>query len=316
MNSIVLLDTATLGEDVDLSPILSLGKATEYKETRPEQVAERLRHANIAVLNKVKLNETNLSEAKELRLICVTATGYDNIDTEYCKKRGIALCNIPGYSTESVAQITLAMALTLSSHLNEYTSFVNSGSYTASGIANRLIPVYHELSSMTWGILGGGGIGSRVAELASAFGANVLMCRRKVDERYEQVDFDELCRQSDILSLHVPLNDETRNILNADRIASMKQNAIVINVARGAVADEEALACAIEQGRLGGLGIDVYSKEPFEASSPYTRILGRPNVCLTPHMAWGSFEARTRCVDEVAKNIIAFENNQQRNRVV
>ena len=313
---IVLLDTATLGEDVDLSPITSLGEATVYRSTAPEEVADRLHSAEVAVLNKVKLNESNLSNAEHLRLICVTATGYDNIDIEYCKRRGIAVCNVPGYSTDSVAQITVAMALTLSSHLNEYTAFVNDGSYTASGVANRLTPVYHELSSMTWGIFGGGAIGSRVAEIANAFGAKVLICRRQKEERYEQVDFDELCRRSDILSLHVPLNDGTRGILSAERIATMKQGAIVINVARGAVADEEALVRAIEDGRLGGLGIDVYTKEPFESTHPYTRILGRPNVCLTPHMAWGSFEARTRCVDVIAKNIVGFEKKAHQNRIV
>lgn len=313
---IVLLDTATLGEDVDLSPITSLGEATAYQSTRPEEVADRLRDAEVAVLNKVKLNESNLSEAKRLRLICVAATGYDNIDVDYCRARGIAVCNVPGYSTDSVAQITLAMALSLSSHLNEYTSFVGDGSYSASGIANRLTPVYHEISSMTWGILGGGAIGSRVAEIAEAMGAKVLVCRRQKDERFEQVDFDELCRRSDILSLHVPLNDGTRGILSAEKIAIMKKTAIVINVARGAVADEEALVRAIEEDRLGGLGIDVYTREPFEGDHPYTRILGRPNVCLTPHMAWGSFEARTRCVGVIAKNIASFEANEHRNRVV
>ena len=313
---IVLLDTATLGEDVDLSPITALGEATVYQNTRPEEVADRLASAEVAVLNKIKLNESNLSAANDLRLICVTATGYDNIDIEYCKKRGIAVCNVPGYSTDSVAQITLTMALTLVTQLTEYTSFVNRGSYTASGVANRLTPVYHELSSMTWGILGGGAIGSRVASLAEAFGAKVLVCRRQKDERYEQVDFDELCRRSDILSLHVPLNDGTRNILNAERIATLKKGAIVINVARGAVTDEEALVRAIEEGRLGGLGIDVYTKEPFDRDHPYTRILGRLNVCLTPHMAWGSFEARTRCVEVVAKNIEGFEKTVSLNRIV
>ena len=313
---IVLLDSATLGEDIDLSPITSLGEATVYQNTRPEEVANRLVSAEVAVLNKIKLHESNLSAAKNLRLICVTATGYDNIDIEYCKKNGIAVCNVPGYSTDSVAQITMAMALSLATQLTEYTSYVNDGSYTASGVANRLTPVYHELSSMTWGVLGGGAIGSRVASLAEAFGAKVLVCRRQKDERYEQVDFDELCRRSDILSLHVPLNDGTKNILNTERIATLKQGAIVINVARGAVADEEALVRAVEEGRLGGLGIDVYTKEPFEGDHPYTRILGRPNVCLTPHMAWGSFEARTRCVQVVAKNIVDFEKNASLNRIV
>ena len=303
---IVLLDTATLGEDLDLSPITSLGEAVEYKNTAPEQIAERLKGANVAVLNKLKLNATNLSEAKDLKLICVAATGYDNIDTEYCREHGIALCNVPGYSTDSVAQITLAMALSLVSHLNEYNSFVHSGDYTASGIANKLTPIYHEISSMTWGIVGGGAIGSRVARVAEAMGAKVLVCRRKPDDRYEQVDIDELCRRSDIISLHVPLTDDTRGMISRERIAKMKRGAILINVARGAVTDEQALADAVESGRLGGLGVDVYSKEPFGTDHPFSRLLGYENVCLTPHMAWGSSESRARCVKTMAENILAF----------
>ena len=313
---IVLLDTATLGEDIDLNPILRLGEATEYKQTRTDQVAERLAEAEVVVLNKIKLNEKNLAHAHHLRLICVTATGYDNIDTEYCRRRGIALCNVPGYSTDSVAQLTVAMALSLVSHLTEYRRFVHSGAYTASGVANRLEPVYHEMSALTWGIVGGGAIGSRVAQIASALGARVLICRRKPDPRYEQVEIDELCRRSDILSLHIPLSDETRGLLSRERIASMRQGAIVLNVARGAVTDEKALADAIESGHLGGLGVDVYSREPFGADHPFQRILDRENVCLTPHMAWGSAEARARCVAIIAENIQAFIQGSAQNRIV
>ena len=313
---IVLLDTATLGEDIDLSPITSLGEAVEYKNTSPEQISERLKGANVAVLNKLKLNASNLSEAKDLKLICVAATGYDNIDTEHCRAHGIALCNVPGYSTDSVAQITLAMALSLVSHLEEYNHFVHSGDYTTSGIANRLTPIYHELSSMTWGIVGGGAIGSRVARVAEAMGCRVLICRRKPDDRYEQADIDDICRRSDIISLHVPLTDETRGLISRERIASMRRGAILINVARGAVTDEQALADAIETGHLGGLGIDVYSKEPFGTDHPFYRILGRENVCLTPHMAWGSAESRARCVATMAENITRFFAGNAQNRIV
>ena len=255
--NIVLLDTATLGEDIDLSPILRLGSATVYQNTLPEQVLERLAHADVVVVNKLKLNERNLSDARQLKLICVTATGYDNIDLSYCRERGIALCNVPGYSTDSVAQLTLAMALSLVGHLSEYRRFVHSGDYTRSGVANSLIPVYHELSSMTWGVVGGGAIGTRVADLASAFGARILMHRRTPDDRYEQVGMDELCQRSDIISLHVPLNEGTYHLINRERLALMKPTAILINMARGAVTDEEALTHAIEQGKLGGLGVDV-----------------------------------------------------------
>ena len=313
---IVLLDTATLGKDVDLSPITSLGEAVEYENTAPEQIAERLTDADVAVLNKLKLGAHNLGGAKNLKLICVAATGYDNIDLEYCREHGIALCNVPGYSTDSVAQITLAMALSLASHLNEYNRFVHSGEYTASGVANKLTPIYHELSAMTWGIVGGGSIGSAVARVAEAMGCKVLVCRRKKDDRYEQVDIDEICRRSDIISLHVPLTDETRGMISRERIANMKRGAILINVARGAVTDEAALADALESGQLGGLGVDVYSKEPFGADHPFSRILGRENVCLTPHMAWGSAESRARCVSTMAENIVRFFGGNAQNRIV
>lgn len=313
---IAILDKGTLGDDIDLSPLRSLGETTEYEKTAPEDVEARIADADAVVINKIKLGKANLSAAKKLRLICVAATGYDNIDTEYCRSHGIALCNVPGYSTESVAQLTLAMALSLATNLTEYRSFTHSGAYTESGRANRVAPVFHEISSMTWGVVGGGGIGARVAGVASALGCRVLMCRRKKEEIYEQATIDEICEKADIISLHVPLSDETRGMISRERIEKMKPGAILINVARGAVCDEEALAEAIESGKLGGLGVDVYSAEPFLKDHPFYRILGRENVCLTPHMAWGAQEARNRCVREIGKNISAFFEGGIRNRIV
>ncbi|MBQ1965171.1 MAG: hydroxyacid dehydrogenase [Clostridia bacterium] len=312
---IAILDAATLGEDINLEPIRSVGQTSEYPTTAPEQVFDRLADADVAVVNKVKLNETNL-KGTAVKLICVSATGYDNIDTEYCKANGIALCNVPGYSTDNVAQLTLAMALSLVTHLPEYNEYVANGSYSASGVANKLTPIYHEISSMTWGVVGGGGIGGKVAQVAEAMGCKVLMCRQKPDDRYEQVSIDELCERSDIISLHVPLNDSTRGMISRERIGKMKKNAIVINVARGAVTDEEALTEAIENQQIAGLGVDVYSVEPFPQSHPFTRILGRNNVCFTPHMAWGSSEARNRCVRVMAENMKSFWEGGNKNRIV
>lgn len=312
---IAILDAATLGSDVDLSPIRAVGETVEYSTTAPEEVSPRLADADVVVINKIKLNQSNLA-GTPVKLICVAATGYDNIDTEYCKANGIALCNVPGYSTDSVAQLTLAMALSLATHLPAYNQYVNDGSYSASGVANKLTPVYHEISSMTWGVVGGGGIGGKVARVAEAMGCKVLMCRRKADDRFEQVDIDELCRRSDIISLHVPLSDSTRGMISRERIALMKPGALLINVARGAVTDEEAVVEAVEKGRLGGLGVDVYSVEPFSADHPFTRILGRENVCLTPHMAWGSAEARNRCVRIMAENMRDFYAGGTKNRIV
>lgn len=314
--NIVILDSATLGSDIDLSPIYAKGQVTEYRSTPDTEVAERIKNTDVIVVNKIKLGEHNMKDADSLKLICVTATGYDNIDTAYCKSRGISLYNVPAYSTASVAQITMAMALSLVSHLSEYRDFVNSGEYSASGVANRLTPVYHELSSMTWGVVGGGSIGSEVAKIASAFGCKILICRRKPDKRYECCDMDTLCEKSDIISLHVPLSDETRGMISKERIEKMKNNAILINVARGAVVDEAAVAEAIECGKLGGIGIDVFSKEPFPEDHPYNRLLSKSNVILTPHMAWGSYEARNRCIEVIAKNISSFENNGITNKII
>ncbi len=314
--NIVMLDVGTLGADIDLSPIRAMGQTVEYPNTSPEQVSDRIAEAEVVVCNKIKLNAANLPSAKHLRLICVTATGYDNIDLDTCRRLGIALCNVPAYSTESVAQLTLSMALSLVGHLHEYRTFVHDGSYSASGMANHLSPPYRELSSLCWGVVGGGAIGSAVAALAQAFGCRVLMCRRTPDDRFAQADLDTVCREADILSLHVPLTDGTRGMISRERIAAMKPGAILINVARGAVTDEEALTEAVESGHLGGLGVDVYSTEPFGADHPFARILSRPNVILTPHMAWGALEARNRCMSVIAENMASFAAGGQKNRIV
>ena len=312
---IVVLDAATLGGDLDLSPLDALGNVTVYPGTTADELAERIADADITISNKLKLNRENLAGAKNLKLICVCATGFDCIDVAYCRERGIGVCNVPGYSTESVSQLTLTMALALMGHLHEYRDHVHSGAYSRGGVANCLTPVWHEIAGKTWGVIGGGNIGSRVAGLAEAFGCKVLMCRRKADDRYETVDVDTLCEKSDIISVHVPLTDETRGMIGEKQIAKMKQNAIFINVARGLVADEEALTQAIEEERIGALGVDVFSVEPFGADHPYTRILDRANVLLTPHTAWGAIETRNRCMAIVAENIAAWHRGEKQNRV-
>ena len=312
---IVILDSGTLGADIDLEPIRALGEVVEHKFTAQGEVAERLANADVAVLNKIKLNKDNLSDAKSLKLICVAATGYDNIEVTYCRERGIAVCNVPGYSTDSVAQLSVSMALSLATHLDEYRSFVHSGEYSRSSSANRLEPVYHEIAGQTWGVVGGGGIGSKVAEIAQALGCRVLLCRRKPEERYEAADINRICRECDIISLHVPLSDETRGMISRERIASMKDGVVIVNTARGAVCDEKAIADGVLSGKIGALGCDVYSTEPFREDHPFSALLGLPNVCLTPHMAWGSYEARNRCVRRMAENIKEFFAGNIHNRI-
>ena len=313
---IVILDKSTLGADADLSPIRNLGECVEYDTTEYDLVNERIKDADVVVINKIKMNAETLKDAKNLKLICVAATGYDNIDTEYCKENGIALYNVPGYSTDSVAQVTLSMVLSLATHLWQYRDFVHSGKYSVSGVANKLTPVYHEIAGMTWGVIGGGAIGGKVAKIAEAFGCNVLVCRRKQEGEFALADVDTICEQADIISVHLPLSDTTKGIISRERIEKMKPTAIFVNTARGAVADEHALADAIRNNKLGGLGVDVYSTEPFPTDHPYTDILGFDNVCLTPHMGWGAFEARNRCVRKIAENITNFYRNENKNRIV
>ncbi len=312
---IVVLDSATLGADIDLSPLAAHGELTVYQSTAPDEVATRLADADVAVLNKIKINKATLPCPVALKLICVTATGFDNIDLGFCRERGIAVCNVVGYSTQSVAQVTLGMALSLFLHLPAYREQVAGGAYTAGGVANSLVPVYHELAGKTWGIVGLGHIGKRVAELAHAFGCRVIAFKRTPDPDFECCSLEQLCRESDIISVHLPLSPSTRGILSAREISLMKRDAILINVARGAVVDEAALASAVKEKRIGGIGIDVYSAEPLSTDHPFYEIRRLENVLLTPHMAWGAKEARDRCIAEIAQNIAAFLAKEPRNRI-
>lgn len=307
---ITVLDSATLGDDLDLSPLSEVGETEVYKNTAPDEVAVRIAESDVVVINKIKLNESNLSSARNLKLICIAATGYDNIDVAYCKKAGIAVCNVVGYSTHSVSQITVATVLSLACHLPEHSETVKSGRYTASGVANSLTPVYHELAGKTWGIIGYGNIGRQVGKVAEAFGCRVIASRRSGGASVEEV-----CRESDIITIHTPLNDSTRGLISREMIALMKKDVIVVNAARGLVTDERAIADAVKEGRIGAFGSDVFSVEPFGDDHPFYEIKDLPNVCLTPHMAWGAYEARVRCLSEIIENIKSFKNGDTRSRV-
>ena len=313
---IAFLDAATVGADLDLRIFEKYGEFCAYENTSDEDLEARAWDCDVLILNKLKLGAHNLPCCKNLRLICVTATGYDNIDVEYCRARGIAVCNVVGYSTQNVAQITLSMALSLISHLGEYHRAVSDGTYSGGRTANILTPVYHEIYGKTWGIVGYGNIGRQVGRVAEALGCRVIVYKRNPVDDAECVDIDTLCRESDIISVHTPLNDESRGLISRERIALMKNDAIVINVARGAVVDEQALVEAIAEDRLGGLGVDVYTKEPMPKEHPYMSIADRDNVIFTPHMAWGSYEARVRCCEEICLNIEAFLRGDKRCRVV
>ena len=312
--NVTVFDKASIGMDLDYSPLSAYGKLTVYETSTPAEVKARLDGCEVAVINKVKLSAEVLSSADRLKLICIFATGYDNIDVVYCREHGIAVCNVVGYSTESVAQLTIAMALSLCSYLPTYTAATASGWYSHQSSPNLLVPVYHELCGKTWGIIGYGNIGKKVAQIARAFGCRVLAYKRCPDSP-ECTDLETLLRKSDVISLHTPLNEQSRGMIGSEQLCMMDKKPIVINVARGAVWDEAAVAQALIAGKISGLGCDVFSTEPFPTEHPFFEIKDRPDVCLTPHMAWASFEARERCLDEICQNIDAFQKGEQRNRV-
>ena len=270
---ITVLDAATLGADLDLTPLRELGEVDVYQTVSEGQVVSCLRNSEVAVLNKVKMTEKILEELPDLRLICITATGYDNVNVQACRRLGIAVCNVAGYSSQSVAQITLAMALSLYTHLPEYDEYVKKGTYTRGGVQNCLSPVYHELAGKTWGIVGFGNIGQAVGTAARAMGCRVVVTKRTAVDGWENLLLDDLLAQSDIVSLHVPLTEQTRCMIDRRALSRMKRGAMLINVARGAVLDEKAVVDAVLDGQLGFFGCDVYSEEPFSVGHPFTHLL-------------------------------------------
>ncbi len=312
---ISVLDASTLGDDLELSRLGELGEVKIYDTTSPAETEERIAGSEVVIVNKVKLGGEILSHASALKLICLAATGYDNVDTEFCRKHGIKVSNVVGYSTASVTQVTLAGVLELATHIREYSAYVAGGEYSASGKANKVTPVYYELAGKTWGIVGLGNIGRMVAGVARAFGCRVIACKRKPVRDIECVGLEELCRRSDIISIHTPLTPETRALIGKEQLSCMKNNVILYNAARGAVTDERAVADAVKNGEIGAFGSDVYSMEPFGTDHPMYEIKSLPNVCLTPHMAWGSYEARNRCIDEIIMNIKAYISGEYRNPV-
>ena len=312
---IVFLDALTIGRDIDLSLYEKYGELKVYETTTQEEFTDHVGDSDVIIINKLKVGRQNLPKCPNVKLVCVTATGFDNIDTEYCKENGIAVCNVVGYSTQNVAQLTVAMVLSLYCRLTEYNRSVTDGTYTRGGVANILTPVYHELYGKTWGIVGYGGIGKAVARIARGLGARVIVNKRTPVDGVECVDIDTICRESDVITLHCPLNGETRGLISKEKIDLMKPSVIIVNEARGAVVVEADIRDAILNERIAGYGCDVYSAEPFDASHPYNDIMQLDNVILTPHAAWGAYEARARCLDIIIKNIKTYEEGNSLNRV-
>lgn len=316
---IVILERNSVGQDVSVECISDFGEVTSYGNTVTlEEIRERVKDADIVIANKSPLNEETLKDAPNVRLICEFATGFDNCDLEYCKSRGIKVTNVVDYCTAMVAQHTFCMALALSEKLPHYDEYVKSGAYSAQDrFSNFDIPFY-ELEGKTWGIVGMGNIGKRVAKIASAFGCRVIfhsVTGKSTCTDYSQVDMDTLFTESDFLSLHCPLSSLTRNLIDAAALKKMKKTAILLNVARGKVVDNAALYEALVNGEIAAAGLDVVENEPLETSNPLCRLKDSNRLIITPHLAWASVEARTRCVWEAHENISAFLRGESRNVV-
>ena len=312
---IKVLDRIAMGNDLDFGVLSELGEVQIFDSTDGEELIPRIEDADVLVINKIKITGNVLRQAKNLKLVTIFATGYDNVDIKAARELGIGVCNVPAYSTDSVALFTVANVLSLVTHLSQYKNHVCTGFYTESNRANLLTPVYHELRGMVWGIVGFGNIGRAVAKVAEAFGAKVIVNKRAPVDDYECVDIDTLCKTADIITLHCPLNDATRGLIDERRLSMMKREVILVNEARGAVVDEKAVADAIISGKIAAFGSDVYSVEPFGKDHPFDTIKGFENVCLTPHAAWGAYEARVRCLGVIVENIKSYLNNKMQNRV-
>ena len=316
--NLVFLDHNTIGKDIDIALFQRFGTLTEYPFTAADEVADRIAGMDAVITNKGRLDAAALKDSK-VRLICLTATGYDNVDLPYCESHGIAVCNIRGYATESVVQHTFALLFSLMEHMASYEDYTKTRRYVMDKSFRHLSEWrFHEISGRNFGIVGMGAIGKRVADIASAFGCHVFYWSSTDQDRcgdYTRLDFDHLLETCDIVSIHSPLTPRTHHLFGIEQFRRMKDSALLVNVGRGDILVEEDLAVAIETGLIGGAAVDVLSKEPMEEGNPLVRVLGNPRLLVTPHIAWAAVEARERCMEEIRLNIESYLEGGLRNRV-
>lgn len=307
--NIVFLDAKTIGEDLDLSAFDQLGTVVKYPFSTPEEVPERVKDADVLILNKVAVNADTIHTASHLKLVCVTATGTDNLDKDYLESRGIAWRNVAGYSTQSVAQHTFAMLFYLLEKLRYYDDYVKEGHYINDTIFTHFAEHFYELSGKTFGIIGLGNIGRQVADIAKAFGCNVIYASpsgQPPQEGYKQVPMDTLLATSDIISVHAPLNEHTKGLMNREAFSMMKPSCIFLNLGRGPIVVEQDLADALKEHQLAAAGLDVLCVEPMNSQNPLLDITDSRRLFITPHIAWASVEARTRLMDMILHQIQEF----------
>lgn len=299
---IVFLDAKSIGEDIDLSGFDALGEVVKYDFTTDEEVPKRAADADIIIVNKVNINEKTIGGAEHVKMVCVTATGTNNLDKEYLESRKIIWHNVAGYSTESVTQHTFAMAFYLLEKLRYYDDYVKDEKYIDDTVFTHFANRFFELNGKTWGIIGLGNIGRRVAGIAKSFGCRVIYYStsgKNHNKEYEEVDFDTLLAESDILSVHAPLDENTQNLMDKDAFEKMKNTAIFLNLGRGPIVVEADLADALEQGRIAAAGLDVLCIEPMSPDNPLRRIKDSDKLLITPHIGWASVEARTRLMQTI-----------------
>jgi len=302
--------------DLSWDAAKQLCELTVYDRTAPEEVLKRAAGAEIVVVNKVPLTREIIEQLPDLRFVAILATGYNIIDTECCAERGIPVANIPAYSTDSVAQYVFSFILAHASRVAEHSAAVRDGAWTACpDFTFRVAPIC-EVAGKTLGIVGYGKIGQKVAQIGKAFGmkilANTAHPEKYADSDVGFVDLDTLARESDFISLHCPLTKDTNGLVNAEFLSKMKENAFLVNTSRGPVVDEQALADALNEDRIAGVGVDVLSTEPPKAENP---LLTAKNCYITPHIAWAPLETRQRLMDIFVENIRAFINGSPINVV-
>ena len=302
---IVFLDAATMG-DVSFEPFEQLGEFVSYATSTPQEALERVKDADVVMINKVIVNQELIDAAPSLKLICVAATGVNNIDVDYAASKGIPVRNVAGYSTDSVAQSTFMHILSLAGGAPYFDNSVKSGSYSRSGMFTDPNWNWWELAGKTIGIIGLGNIGKKVAQIAEAFGMKVCYYSTSGTghcKDYPCLTLEELLKVSDVVSVHAPLNERTLNLLGAKEFAMMKPTAIIVNAGRGAIIVEADLAEAVDNGVIAGAGIDVFVQEPIPEDHPYLKMKHPERMRLTPHVAWASVEARRRLVSMMADNV-------------
>jgi len=313
MEEIVFLDAATVGAVENLKLIKKLGKLDIYEYTDPEQVVERCIGKEIVITNKVEITAEVMDQLPDLKLICVAATGVNNVDFEHAKKKSIQVKNVVNYSTDSVAQLTFTMLLQLVNRPFYYDNYVKSGAYAKSGSFTHHAEPFWELRGKRMGIIGLGTIGRQVARIAEAFGMEVVFYSttgRNNNINYKRFELDDLLKNSDVISIHAPLNEQTHGLINYSKMKLMRPCAILLNLGRGGIVNESDLARALNENMIGGVGLDVHEHEPIQPDNPLLKLYDKDKLIITPHMGWASKEARELLIQKISQNIESYQKKK------